>query len=425
MTDTLPATDVVAVRNRTRWVLIFSVFPAGMGMTATFAATSLAAKEMTDNDALATLAATMTAIGGAIAALPLGAHMADHGRRSGLTRAWSIGIVGAILAFAAVLTQFYPLLLVGVLGVGVGQGASLAARYAAADLAEPQHRARDIGIVMWASSIGSVLGPTVALGGAGWIALNLLGIDELAGPFLMAIVAFIIAVTVVRTKLHPDPLLLAKELGSATDVKRPTLGRSFRNLFTHRLAAIAVLAMAVGQGVMVAVMTVTPLHMDDGDHEARIIGLVISLHIVGMYFFSPVVGWIVDRVPSTVMVAAAGLTLFVGAEMASHTDATDRLGVFIGLFLVGLGWSFAMISGASLISSVFDISERASVQGAADFTMVASGATGGLLSGAIVEATDYHTLSHWAAVLALALVAAALYPTVTRMRPASPAASAG
>jgi MFS family permease len=425
MTDTLPDSDVVAIRKRTRWVLIFSVFPAGMGMTATFAATSLAAKEMTGNDALATLAATMTAIGGAVAALPLGAHMADHGRRSGLVRAWSVGIVGATLAFISVLTQFYPLLLLGVLFVGVGQGASLAARYAAADLAEPMHRARDIGIVMWASSIGSVLGPTIALGGAGWLAINILDIDELAGPYLMAILAFVIAVVVVNTMLRPDPLLLAKELGSATDIKRPSLKKSFHKLFTHRLAAIAVLAMAVGQTVMVAVMTVTPLHMNDGDHEARIIGLVISLHVVGMYFFSPVVGWIVDRVPSTVMVAAAGITLFIGAEMASHTDPSDSLGVFIGLFLVGLGWSFAMISGASLISAVFAVSERASVQGAADFTMVASGATGGLLSGVIVEATDYHTLSHWAAILALALIAASLYPTFTRMRPSAPAASAG
>jgi len=425
MPETLSEPDVATVRKRTRWVLIFSVFPAGMGMTATFAATSLAAKEMTDNDALATLAATMTAIGGAAAALPLGAHMADHGRRSGLLRAWTVGTGGAILAFTAVLMQFYPFLLLGVFCVGVGQGASLAARYAAADLAEPQHRARDIGIVMWASSIGSVLGPTVALGGAGWIAINVLDLRELAGPFLMAILAFVIAASVVNTQLRPDPLLLAKELGSATDVKRPSLGQSFRNLFTHRLAAIAVLAMAVGQGVMVAVMTVTPLHMDDGDHEARIIGLVISLHVVGMYFFSPVVGWIVDRVPSTVMVAAAGITLFIGAEMASHTDPEDKLGVFIGLFLVGLGWSFAMISGAALISAVFDVSERASVQGAADFTMVTAGASGGLLSGVIVEATDYHTLSHWAAVLALSLLAAAVYPTVTRIRPRTPAAAGG
>ncbi|MEM9203674.1 MAG: MFS transporter [Actinomycetota bacterium] len=409
--------DVAAARTRTRWVLIGSVFPAGMGMTASFAATSLVAKEITDSDTLATLAATMHAIGGALAAVPLGRYMALNGRGPGLLRSWIVGAIGAAIAFLAVLTSFYPLLVIGILGIGVGQAGSLAARYAAADLSEDDSRARDIGIVVWASSIGAVLGPTVALGGSGWVAANLLGLDELAGPYLMGIAVFAIAAVIINTYLRPDPLLLAQELGSTKPAEKTSLGESFRKLARHRLAAIAVFAMAIGQGVMVAVMTVTPLHMDEGNHEVRIIGLVISLHIVGMYFFSPIVGWLVDRLPTVLMVGSAGVILFSGAELASHTDPEDSLGVFVGLFLVGIGWSFAMIAGSAMLTSAFPVEERAAVQGAADFTMVASGATGGLLSGVIVEATSYHALSHWAGVLALALVAAALYPTVTDVRP--------
>ena len=420
MTDVHDTADVATVRTRTRWVLIASVFPAGMGMTASFAATSLVAEDITGSDTLATLAATMHAIGGALAAVPLGRYMAIHGRRPGLLRSWIVGGIGALIAFLAVLAEFYPLLIVGILGIGVGQAGSLAARYAAADLSEDDSRARDIGIVVWASSIGSVLGPTVALGGTGWIAANLLGLDELAGPYLLGIGVFAIASVVVNTYMRPDPLLLAQELGGADATatpERPSLAESFRKLVTHRLAAIAVFAMAIGQGVMVAVMTVTPLHMDEGNHEVEVIGLVISLHIVGMYFFSPIVGWLVDRLPTVLMIGAAGVILFSGAELASHTDPEDSLGVFVGLFLVGVGWSFAMIAGSALLTSAFPVEERASVQGAADFTMVTSGATGGLLSGAIVEASSFHALSHWAGVLALALVAAALYPTVTKVRP--------
>lgn len=416
MTDTTSDIDLPAARRRSRGVLIASVFPAGMGMTATFAATSLAAKDITDNDGLATLAATMTAIGGAIAAVPLGRYMNEHGRRAGLMRAWLIGAVGTALAFAGVLAEVYLLLVLGGIGVGMGQAASLAARYSAADLAPEDRKAREIGIVVWAGSIGSVLGPTVALGGTGWIAANLLGLDELAGPYLMGTVVFVLAATIIHRFLRPDPLLLAKELGNATEAERPSLGESFKKLFTNRLATIAVFATAVGQGVMVAVMTVTPLHMDDGAHEKTVIGLVISLHVVGMYFFAPVVGWLVDRLRTELMVGSAGVILFIGAEMASHTDPEDSLGVFVGLFLVGLGWSFSMIAGSALLSSVFPVQERASVQGAADFTMITFGASGGLLSGVIVQATDYHTLSHYAAVLALSLVAAALYPVVTNVR---------
>ena len=117
------------------------------------------------------------------------------------------------------------------------------------------------------------------------------------------------------------------------------------------------------------------------------------------------------------MVDAAGVILFLGAEMASHTDPEDSLGVFVGLLLVGIGWSFAMISGSALLTSAFSASERASVQGAADFTTVASGATGGLLSGVIVEASSYHALGHWAAVLALSLVTAAAHQVVTDAKP--------
>lgn len=416
MTDTTSDIDLPAARRRSRGVLIASVFPAGMGMTATFAATSLAAKDITDNDGLATLAATMTAIGGAIAAVPLGRYMNEHGRRAGLMRAWLIGAVGTALAFAGVLAEVYLLLVLGGIGVGMGQAASLAARYSAADLAPEDRKAREIGIVVWAGSIGSVLGPTVALGGTGWIAANLLGLDELAGPYLMGTAVFVLAATIIHRFLRPDPLLLAKELGNATEAERPSLGESFKKLFTNRLATIAVFATAVGQGVMVAVMTVTPLHMDDGAHEKTVIGLVISLHVVGMYFFAPVVGWLVDRLRTELMVGSAGVILFIGAEMASHTDPEDSLGVFVGLFLVGLGWSFSMIAGSALLSSVFPVQERASVQGAADFTMITFGASGGLLSGVIVQATDYHTLSHYAAVLALSLVAAALYPVVTNVQ---------
>lgn len=418
-----PATaeiDLPVVRRRTRYVLIASVFPAGMGMTATFAATSLAAKDITGNDSLATLAATMTAIGGAIVAVPLGRYMNEHGRRAGLMRAWLVGGVGTSLAFVGVLTELYILLVFGGIAVGMGQAASLAARYSAADLAPEDRKAREIGLVVWAGSIGSVLGPTVALGGTGWVAANLLGLDELAGPYLMGTLVFILASSVINRFLRPDPLLLAKELGNATEATRPTLAESFKKLFTNRLATIAVFATAVGQGVMVSVMTVTPLHMDDGAHEKTIIGLVISLHVVGMYFFAPVVGWLVDRVRTELMVACAGIVLFIGAEVASHTDAEDSAGVFVGLFLVGLGWSFSMIAGSALLSSVFPVEQRASIQGAADFTMIAFGATGGILGGVVVEATDYHTLSHYAAVLALSLVAAALYPIVTNVRRPKP-----
>ncbi|MDW3219415.1 MAG: MFS transporter [Acidimicrobiales bacterium] len=407
--------DHAPLQRRTLRVLICSVAPAGMGMTGAFAATTLAANEMVENEGWATFAATMTAIGGAVFAIPLSRIMARRGRRPGLRLGWSIAAVGAVVNVVSVETGFYPLLVVGTLAIGAGNGTNLAARYAAADLAPDDRRARAIGVLVWASSIGSVLGPTVALGAteppAEW-----LGFEPLAGPYLMGIVVFVAAALIVETFLRPDPLLTATGADGVSAPEGPSLRQSFAHIATNRLAVIAVGAMAVGQGVMVAIMTVTPLHMEDGAHEKQIIGLVISLHIVGMYFFAPIVGWLVDRLPSSLIVATAGVTLFVGGELASHTDAEDSAGVFIGLLLIGLGWSFAMISGSALLTGAFPAHERAAVQGAADFTMIASGASAGLASGVIVAASSYHSLSHWAGVSALALVAAALYPVVTRVK---------
>ena len=139
-----------------------------------------------------------------------------------------------------------------------------------------------------------------------------------------------------------------------------------------------------------------------------------------MFLFAPIVGWLVDRLPSTLIVATAGITLFIGGELASHTDPEDRLGVFTGLFLIGLGWSFAMISGSSLLTTAFGPAERAAIQGAADFTMVASGAVASLISGVVVETSGYHSLSHWAGVASLSLVAAALYPVIVQVRTPEP-----
>ena len=411
--STEPA-DVERVQRRTLRVLTLSVAPAGMGMAGGFAATSLAAEDITGNDGLSTLAATTISIGGAFAAVPLARHMAAHGRRPGLRIGWTIAGVGAALAFVAVLADLYPVLVLGAFMIGVGNGTNLAARYAAADLAADDRRARTIGVLVWASSIGSVLGPTVALGPTGWFA-ELIGLPRLAGPYLMGVVVFSVAAVTIERFLRPDPLLLATELGEVPATgTRPRLAESFAAIGSRQAAAIAVGAMAVGQAVMVAIMTVTPLHMDDGRHETQIIGLVISLHIVGMYFFAPIVGWLVDRLPTALILTAAGITLFVGGETASRTDPEDSIGVFVGLFLIGVGWSFAMISGSALLTSSFPAHQRAAVQGAADFTMVFSGAVAGVASGVIVEASSYHSLSHWAGVAALSLVAAALYPIVTR-----------
>lgn len=437
------AADRARLQLRFQWVLLISVIPTVAAMTGSFSSVTLLAEDMTGSGTLAGLAAGGLAVGNMIATLPLARYMARRGRRRGLVAGWSVGAAGAAMSFVAAVAGFYPLLVAGIVAVGTGNSTNLATRYAAADLALPERRARAIGMLMWGSTFGAVLGPIVALGPAG-DAVEALGLPALAGPYLLALVLFLAGLTVTNLWLRPDPLEVLGTVaaaGSADTVSGPNEVRSEQRANRHdrrtdragradrdrgadqagripviavlgRIAvrppaALAALAMLTGHTVMVGIMTMTPLHMKAGAHGLRIIGFVISLHVVGMYAFSPAVGWLVDRLGPHLMIASGGVVLFAGAELAGRTDAADSTGVFIGLLLVGLGWSFGLIAGSSLLTNSFPASQRVEVQGTADFLMAAGAAAAGLPSGAIFGWAGYHSLSRWAGMGSLILVAAA------------------
>ena len=383
-----------------------SVIPTSAAMAAGFAAAAVLAKEMTDSELLAGLAAAMMQVGSVVATVPLARRMARLGRRRGLVAGWSIGTVGATLAFVAAVADFYPLLVVGIVGIGAGNATNLAARFASADLAPEDRRARSIGMLVWATTFGAALGPTIALGPSSAVA-EFFGLPELSGPYLLGIILFVIGLTFTHIWLRPDPLEVLGTVGENT--VRPTspwvVGR---RILTVPAARLAVIAMLMGQAVMVGVMTMTPLHMENGDHQLRVIGWVISVHVLGMYAFSPIVGWLVDRIGPLLMIGAGGVILCIGAETAAHNSAEDSAGMFAGLLLIGLGWSFGLIAGSALLIGAFPVAQRVEVQGGADFFMTTGGAVAGLSAGAAMEVVGYHSFSHWAGLAALILVAAAV-----------------
>lgn len=401
-----------ALQRHTLRALIVAVLPAGAALVAGMSAAALLGKDLTGSAAWGTLAAACLTVGSAVATVPLARYMSRRGRRAGLRIGWTVAWCGSGLAFVAALGSFYPLLLVGMVALGVANAANLSTRYAAADLATERDRARSIGLLVWAATFGSVLGPLLGLGVMGWVA-EAVGLPELAGPYLVGLLLLPVAILWIERTLRPDPLEAA---GGLTEVADPmpsgritfssqfvAAARPLAQIFSHPSARLAVIAMLVGQAVMVGIMTATPLHMDDGDHQFEVIGLVISVHIVGMYFFAPLIGWLVDRIGARPIIAIGGLVLFVGAELASHTRAEDSLGVFAGLFLVGLGWSFGLIAGSALLTASFPTVERVVIQGTSDLVMSASGAMAALTAGIAYGLGGYHNLSHYAGLAALAL----------------------
>ena len=392
------------LQKRTLRTLMAGLVPAGAAITSAYSAAAVLGEEITGNETFGALAAACLTTGAALSTLPLAKIMAARGRRPGIVTGYVVAVFGALLAMIAAITEVYIFLPIGILGVGVGNGANLAARFAAADLAPEESKASAIGNLVWASTIGSVLGPSLGLGPAKKVG-DFLGAPELAGPYIISGLLFLLAALTIRKWLRPDPLVVVGGIGEEGEQKT-SFKEAFRKLFSSRVGRLSVGSMVVGHVVMVGVMTMTPLHLKDGGHQLEIVGFVISLHIIGMYAFSPLVGVLTQKIGAKSVIALGGLLLVVGAELASHADPEDSAGVFVGLFLIGLGWSFGLVASSTLIATEFKGSEKVRIQGLADLAMTASGGIAGIGSGLVVTLTDYQTLSHYSGILGL-------YPVIT------------
>ncbi|MGC4895833.1 MFS transporter [Micromonospora sp. DT31] len=411
----LPRPDVAAVQRRTVRLLFLTQIIGGIGVTIGISVGALLAARVAGT-ALAGLAQSAGVVGGALLAVPVTRLMLARGRRPGLVVAYLVGAVGGVLVVVAAVTRLVPLLFLGMLLFGGGTAANLQARYTAVDLAEPQRRGRQLSLVVWATTIGAVAAPNfAALADAttrGW------GLPNLAGPFAFSSVAFALAAVLILVLLRPDPLLTARRLTAAepapgaapTRVRRGGMGAAWRTVRRRPAARLGVAAVAVGHLVMVAVMSMTPVHLGEWHSDADVlpvVGLVLSLHIAGMYALSPVTGWLTDRVGRRpVILGGVGLLLAACAVAGTAGHHTALLSV--GLVLLGLGWSGTMVAGSTLLSESVPTNDRPGVQGLSDLLMGLAGAGGAAASGFVMRAVGYPTLTLLAAIAVVPLVALAL-----------------
>ena len=400
--------DVRGIQRRTLWVLMATVALGGAGSSGAFSAVAVLADEITGSETLSGLAAAGLATGSALTAVPLAKLMARRGRRVGLRSGYQLALVGALVTLVATLNDVYPLVVIGVAAIGTGNACGLAARFAVVDLVAPRDRAKIIGLLVGATTLGAVVGPTIALGPAAALARRL-GLDDLAGPYLFSVVASGAAALVVARGLRPDPLLVARRLGGGSEAPggQGTLRQSLDLILSLPGARLAAAAMMVGQAVMVSVMVMAPLHMTDGGQELRLIGLVISVHVLGMYALAPLVGWMTGLIGPTVMIVGGGVISFLGAEISAHTPPDVAWGMFAGMFGVGLGWNCCLVAGTALFTAVVPTKDRVPVQGAADLLMNASGAVAGVAGGAVVAWQDFQFLSHYSGLLGAVLAGVA------------------
>lgn len=403
------AVDRAAAQRRARRTLVTTQILGGLGVGTGVAVATLLAYDLAGTAALAGLAGSATALGSGVAAAAIGAS-AHRGRRPGLTAGYLVGAAGALGAVVAASLGSLPLLLLAGFAFGGAGGANLQARYAATDLALPERRAADLALVVWATTVGAVLGPNLTGPGAALAAR--IGVPALAGPYLLSGAAFALAGVVVATLLRPDPLLAARRLagdgavGAERVGARRALGEGLaavRGLPAARAAAVTI---AAAHATMVGVMSMTPVHMGAHGADVQLVGLTISLHIAGMYALSPIVGRLTDRLGPRAVLWLGFAQLAAAVLLAATGEPHGGAGFLAGLVLLGTGWSSCLIGSSALLTATLPLASRAPAQGLTDLTMNAAGATAGGLSGVLVTVLGFPTFA--TATLALLVIPAAL-----------------
>lgn len=414
--------ELTRARLQRRVVILLSTAQilSGVAAGSIVSVGSLIAVDLTGSDAWAGSVTTTTTLGAALASLLLAQLAVARGRRIALAGGLAVAALGAVAIIGAALVGSIALLLLGGALMGPGQAVNLQARFAATDLAAPRSRSRDLSLVVWTSTIGAVAGPNLI--GVAEAVSRATGLPVLAAAFAPPVLGLLAGMAVLLVGLRPDPLLLAREheLGSelhdggsapgqpgAPSAPRRNLAAGLRALRSHPTARAALVAILAAHAVMVAVMSMTPVHLEHHGATLQIVGLTVSLHIAGMYALAPVMGLLADRLGAR-HVLVGGLGLLVLAVAVAGTSGSSATLTTVGLVLLGLGWSAATVSGAAMIAASVTGPERVNVQGLSDSLMSLAGAAGGALAGVGLAWVGYGGLNLAAGVVAAAGAVAVL-----------------
>lgn len=388
--------------KRTLWIVILSQIFSGAGLAAGITVGALMAKEMLGGDGAAGIPSALFTFGSGLAAYLVGRYTQSHGRRLGLSYGFFVGAIGAVGVIAAAYWESVPLLLLSLFIYGSGTATNLQARYAGTDLALPQKRATAVSAAMVSTTFGAVAGPNL-VAPMGRFA-DSIGFPTLSGPFMLAAVAYTLAGLVLYIWLRPDPFIVAQQLENERHRDEEKVEAPPMSAHEKRGVTIGTVIMVISHVVMVAVMTMTPIYMQNHGFTMEQTGMVIGFHIAGMYLPSLFTGVLVDKIGRTWMAVAAGVTLFVAGVLAAF-GPIDSLGpILTALILLGVGWNFGLISGTAIVVDSAHKSRTAKVQGSADVFIALSGAGGSILSGVIVSQMSYLALGVMSGIFAFLIV---------------------
>lgn len=386
----IPDEALPGLRRRMRWVLFVVAALGSTGYIAAVTVGTLVAAELSGGATLGGLPTATTTIGTAVAASLLAILMLRSGRRRGLLVGLAAGAVGGVVVAVAVLAGSIPLLLLGSALTGSANAAGNLGRYIAADLAPPERHASAIGLVVWGTTVGAVIGPNLTAP-AGAVAESL-GLPELAGPYGLTVLFIGLAWLVAALLLRPEPYALADPSALAVDVDVNRQAPSLAQVLARPAVTAALVTLATAQVVMVLIMTMTPLHLIDHGHGLVTVGFVLSAHTFGMFGLSPITGRLADRFGSRRVIAVGLAGLAVAALLAALAPPDGGALLTLALFLLGYGWNLCFVAASSLVTHELSLGERTRVQGIADTLTWGAAAFASLASGLVMAAASYTVL---------------------------------
>lgn len=403
----LTDSDIAAIQRRTLRILTMGQIIGAAALAAAVTVGAFVVQEILGSETpWGGIATATVTTGTAVMAQVLSRIMIRKGRRPGLQLGYLLATIGALMAAVGAEAGNLVVFLVGLFLFGNGQASNLLARYAATDLARPDERARSMSRIVFSSTFGAVFGPLL-IAPAQSIGQSWFGLAKYTGPWLLSAMVLFLAFVNTATRLRPDPLVIAGGVKEKADGKLPSIPEALRVVVSTERGRLALASMVISQVTMVAVMTMTPVHMKIHGHET-LSPYVISLHIAGMYAFSPLVGRYTDR-RGTLPAVLVGAGLLVTSTVMAALSGEAALMLFPSLWLLGVGWNFGLIGGSAMLIESVPEDKRVTVQGSADLMMSFFGGMAGLSSGFVRKAFGYHMLSNAATIAGGVLLVGAFY----------------
>jgi MFS family permease len=365
-------------------------------MYGAFVVAPLVAADVTHSAASGGTPAGAGLIGTAAGSALLSMVMSRRGRRAGLRLGYLLGALGSGVAVVAVASAAFAPFLAAMFLIGIGHSANQLSRFAVADMYPAAARAPALSWIVWAGTIGAVLGPSLLR--AGETVAGNMALTASTGTLSLILAAYCGAL-VCTAALRTDPSAVSEDDAVAGD---SNLSLPFRNLWLLPHVRVALIVMLLGQVAMILIMTMTPLHIASHGHGLTTVGLIMIAHFVGMFALAPAIGGIVGRFGATRPILAGLCVLAVGAVIAALASPTSEGLLSVALLLVGLGWSFGFVAGSALLTRGLSYAQRVRLQGSVDTIVWSASALASLSSGILVSAFGFAALCVLGVVLVLA-----------------------